>query len=408
MRMLLSTYGSRGDVEPMAALAVQLRALGADALVCAPPDEEFARLLSDLDVPLIPVGEAVRPLVTGRAAPSTTDPIKRTAGILSDQYAALIAAAEGCDAIVATGLFPVVAAARSVADALDLRFHYVSLQPTYLPSPHHPPPARPGHPLPAGVTDNRALWRHDAESMNALFGDQINAHRTLVGLPPVDSVRDHAFTERPWLATDPLLSPWPSTDLDVHQTGAWLLPGERSLSSERSLPAELEAFLDAGTSPVYIGFGSIPISPAATAARVAVGAARAQGLRVVLSSGWADLATIDERDDCIAIGEVDHRALFPWVAAVVHHGGAGTTVAAALAGAPQVVVPQIADQPYWARRAADLGIGVVHDRPAMSIRSLSAAIAAALTPQIRTRATEVAAEIRPDGAASAAKRMLAG
>ena len=150
MRMLLSTYGSRGDVEPMAALAVQLRALGAEALVCAPPDEEFTSLLSDLDVPMIPVGEAVRPLVTGRAAPSTTDPIKRTAGILSDQYAALIAAAEGCDAIVATGLFPVVAAARSAADTLDLRFHYVSLQPTYLPSPHHPPPPRPGHPLPAG------------------------------------------------------------------------------------------------------------------------------------------------------------------------------------------------------------------------------------------------------------------
>ena len=243
--------------------------------------------------------------------------------------------------------------------------------------------------------------------MNALFGDQINAHRTLVGLPPVDSVRDHVFTERPWLATDPLLSPWPAADLDVQQTGAWLLPGERPLSSERSLPAELEAFLDNGTPPVYIGFGSIPISPAATAARVAVGAARAQGLRVVLSSGWADLATIDERDDCIAIGEVDHRSLFRRVAAVTHHGGAGTTAAAALAGVPQVVVPQIADQPYWARRVADLGIGVIHERPAMSIRSLSAAIAAALTPQIRTRATEMAAEIRPDGAASAAKRMLA-
>lgn len=401
MRMLLSTYGSRGDVEPMAALAVQLRALGAEALVCAPPDEEFARLLSDLDVPMIPVGEAVRPLVTGRTTPSTTDPIKRTAGILSGQYAALIAAAEGCDAVVATGLFPVAAAARSAADTLGLRFHYVSLQPTYLPSPHHPPPARPGHPLPVGVTDNRALWRHDAESMNALFGDQINAHRTSVGLPPVGSVRDLVFTERPWLATDPLLSPWLATDLDVQQTGAWLLPGERPL------PADLEAFLDSGSPPVYVGFGSIPIRPAATAARVAIGAARVQGLRVVLSSGWADLTTIDERDDCIAIGEVDHRALFRRVAAVVHHGGAGTTAAAALAGAPQVVVPQIADQPYWARRVAGLGIGVAHERPAMSIRSLSAAIAAALAPQIRTRATEVADKIRTDGAASAAKRLLA-
>ncbi|MCC3765035.1 glycosyltransferase [Glycomyces sp. TRM65418] len=400
--MLLSTYGSRGDVEPMAALAAALRALGAEARVCAPPDAEFADLLARLDIPMVPAGDAVRPLVTGTAEPSTADPAGRTAAIIADQFTAITAAAAGCDAIVATGMFSVAAAARSAADRLGLGYRYVSLQPTFLPSAHHPPPERPGRPLPAGPADNQTLWDHDAASMNALFSAAINAHRASVGLPPVGNVRDHVFTARPWLASDPTLSPWRPTGLDVVQTGAWLLPGERPL------PADLEAFLDAGPPPVYIGFGSIPIRPAAIAARVAVGAIRAQGRRAVLSSGWADLDAFDDRGDCIAVGDVDHRALFRRVAAVVHHGGAGTTTAAALAGAPQVVAPQIADQPYWARRVADLGIGTAHERPALSIRSLSAALGTALAPPIRARASEVAAAIRTDGAAAAATRLLAG
>jgi vancomycin aglycone glucosyltransferase len=400
MRVLLSTYGSRGDVEPMAALAVQLRAHGAEALVCAPPDEEFARLLSSYEVPLIPVGEAVRPLVTDTAVPSVADPAERTAAILAEQYAAITAAAAGCDAILATGMFPVAAAARSAADKLGLRYHYVSLQPTFLPSAQHPPPGRPGHPLPSGLTDNAALWAHDATSMNALFRDTINRHRATVGLTPVDNVRDHVFTARPWLATDPTLSLWGPTDLDVVQCGSWFLP------AARPLPADLETFLDAGTPPVYIGFGSIPLRPAAIAARVAVGAARAQGRRAVLSSGWAGLAAFDDRDDYIAVGEVDHRALFGRVAAVVHHGGAGTTAAAAFAGAPQVIAPQIADQPYWARRVADLGIGAAHERPALTIRSLSAALGTALGGAMRARAVAIADTIRADGAATAAKLLL--
>ena len=89
---------------------------------------------------------------------------------------------------------------------------------------------------------------------------------------------------------------------------------------------------------------------------------------------WADLALIDDRDDCLAVGEVNQQQLFRRVAAVVHHGGAGTTTTAARAGAPQVVVPQMADQPYFAGRAADLGIGTAHDGPAPTTESLSAAL----------------------------------
>jgi vancomycin aglycone glucosyltransferase len=402
MRVLLSTYGSRGDIEPIAALAVRLRALGADAVVCAPPDPEFARLLADADVPMIPVGDAVRPLVTGTAPPPVGAFAARTAAVLADHFDQILTAAAGCDAIVATGMFPVAAAARTAADVLGLRYHHVSLQPTLLPSLHHPPPARPGCPLPVGVTGDRALWAHDAASMQALYGGPVDRLRAANGLPPLRNIRDHVFTALPWLATDPVLSPRPTPDFDVEQTGAWIR------RDERRLPSGLEAFLDAGRPPVYIGFGSIPLRPKEDAARVAVGAARRQGRRVVLGSGWAGLAPIDDLDDCFVVGEVNQQVLFRRVAAVVHHGGAGTTVVAALAGVPQVVVPQIVDQPYWARRVAELGIGAAHYGPSLTTRSLSAAIETAQASEVRDRAISVAATIRTDGADAAASLLLSG
>ena len=141
-------------------------------------------------------------------------------------------------------------------------------------------------------------------------------------------------------------------------------------------------------------------------ARVAIEAARAHGLRLVLSRGWADLALTDDRADCLIVGDVNHQALFRRAAAVVHHGGAGTTHIAALAGAPQVAVPQIVDQPHWARRVAELGIGAAHDGPVPTAESLASALGTALAPETRVRATALAVQIRTDGATVAARRLL--
>jgi vancomycin aglycone glucosyltransferase len=139
---------------------------------------------------------------------------------------------------------------------------------------------------------------------------------------------------------------------------------------------------------------------------VAIEAIRAQGGRALVARGWADLALIDDEDDCFAVGEVNQQALFGRVAAVVHHGGAGTTTTAAYAGAPQVVVPQAGDQQYWAGRVADLGIGAAHDGPTPTIESLSAALRTALTPETRMRAAAVAGTIRTDGATVAATLLV--
>ena len=104
MRVLLSTYGSRGDVEPMVELAVRLRALGAEMRVCAPPD--FAELLARAGVPLVPVGQPVRPLGTGATPPSSADPPRRATELVAAQFDTVAAVAEGCDALVATGVMP--------------------------------------------------------------------------------------------------------------------------------------------------------------------------------------------------------------------------------------------------------------------------------------------------------------
>jgi vancomycin aglycone glucosyltransferase len=402
MRVLLTTYGSRGDVEPMAGLAVELRALGVEVLVCAPPDQDFVDLLDRVGLPLIPAFSSVREWVTKALEnKAAVDLPARAAEIVAAQFDAIAPVAQGCDLILAAGLFPSTAAAQSVAEQLGIRYVYATYCPHWLPSTHHRPHAYPGHPVPADVTDNRVLWDRDIQTMNAVFGGGVNAHRKWIGLPPVDNIRDHVFTDRPWLASDPVLSPWQQTDLrDVIQTGAWILP------DDRPLPVELLAFLDAGTPPVYVGFGSMPMSAAREAGRVAVEAIRAQGRRVILLQGWADLALTDDRDDCFVTGEVNQQLLFRRVAAVVHHGGAGTTTAAARAGAPQLVVPQIGDQPHWARRVSELGIGAGHDGPAPTFESFSAALKTALAPETGARATAISGTIRTDGAAVTAKLLL--
>ena len=399
MRVLLTAWGSRGDIEPLAGLARALRDRGAEVRACAPPDDEFVELLDRAGVPLTPLGPTVRSVVTRPKLPMPAAAFELAAELVAARFSTLPAAAEGCDALVATGLMP--AGARSVAELLGIRYVLACFHPFGLPSRHYLPSARPGKPAPPGLTDNRALWELDAERVNALYGGALNEHRAAVGLPPVDNVRDYVSGDRPWLAADPTLAPWGElTDLELVQTGAWILPDERPLSGQ------LEAFLDAGEAPVYVGFGSLSSLVTADAARATLEAVRAHGRRVVVGRGWPHPALIEGEDDCFEAGEVNHQALFPRVAAVVHHGGAGTTTAAALAGTPQVIVPQVVDQPHWARRVAELGIGAAHDGPAPTFDSLSAALGTALSVETRERARVVAGRVRTDGAAVAARMLL--
>jgi vancomycin aglycone glucosyltransferase len=111
----------------------------------------------------------------------------------------------------------------------------------------------------------------------------------------------------------------------------------------------------------------------------------------IVSRGWADLALIDDGDDCFGVGEVNQQAPFRRVAALCTTAG---------------VVPQMADQPYWAGRVAELGIGAAHNGPTPTTESMSASLKTTLTPESRARATTVAATIRTDGPTVAAPLLL--
>jgi len=292
-------------------------------------------------------------------------------------------------------------AAPSVAERMGIPYVFAAYCPAVLPSPHHAPPVlaiRGDMPAPS-MADYSALWAQDAQRWNDTWGSLLNSHRASLGLAPVNDVRRYVLTDRPWLAADSTLGPWPDpADDAVLQTDAWILKDARPLSSE------LEAFLDAGEPPVYFGFGSIRAPE--DLSRVMIESARAAGRRAIVSRGWADLTLVDEEPDCLRVGEVNQQALFKRVAAVVHHGGAGTTTAAARAGAPQVVIPQHYDQHYWAQRVHDLGIGIAHASGPPTTDSLTSALEHTLRTDVAARAQSIATAMRSDGAQAAAKRLI--
>jgi vancomycin aglycone glucosyltransferase len=240
------------------------------------------------------------------------------------------------------------------------------------------------------------LWRKHRRGWNARALERVNANRARLGLAAIDDVLDHILGDQPWLACDAVLGPAPlGGGRDVIQTGAWLPP------DAQPLPADVEAFLEVGEAPVYLGLGSMPAAP--EAGRALISAARAVGRRAILSEGWAGFGLADDGADCLLVAEVNHQALFPRVAAVVHHGGAGTTTAAALAGVPQVVAPMFSDQFYWASRVADLGIGTSAAGP--GAEALAVALDAALKPEVAARSGSIAGKVASDGAARAARRL---
>jgi vancomycin aglycone glucosyltransferase len=240
-----------------------------------------------------------------------------------------------------------------------------------------------------------------SRAWNERSRERVNANRQRLGLGPIDDVLRHIVTDDPWLATDPTLDPTSSLSGRVCvQTGAWILKDSSPLGPD------LEGFLEAGEPPVYLGFGSMPVAEGTS--RTLIEAARTVGKRAIVSRGWADLGLIDQAPDCIAIGDVNQQALFPRVAAVVHHGGAGTTLAAARAGAPQVVVPMFSDQPFWASRVRELGIGSSLPLAELTADRLASALHDAFEPAVAQRARSIAAQIVFDGAAVAARRLVDG
>jgi UDP:flavonoid glycosyltransferase YjiC (YdhE family) len=200
--------------------------------------------------------------------------------------------------------------------------------------------------------------------------------RQRLGLPSQGFLRHLQRARR----TDTLLAVSPhvvpsSGDPRTAITGYWVTPDAIGYTP----PVELAKFLDAGEPPVYLGFGSMPSAdPPALFAMIVRALARA-GRRGVLRGSWGGWRPEDPPNGLFLLDDAPHDWLFPRMAAVVHHGGAGTTGAAVRAGVPQIAVPHMGDQPYWGRRIAALGLGPAPIRRRLLTESNLAASLTALT-----------------------------
>jgi len=400
MRALLSAVGTRGDVQPLVALAVRLRELGHAVRLCVPPN--FVEWVNARGLEAVAVGVEMRLPSGGGSAALTAEELRRLResmpDLITNQFESIGAAVDGCDVLIGANAHQY--AARSIAERRGLPYVTALYAPVSIPSPEYAPPPAPGQAWEAlDAATHLQRWADTRRAWNARALERVNTNRARLGLAPIDDVLGYNVTSRPWLATDPTLAPRASTPgFEPFATGAWIL------EDASPLPEDLTQFLAAGKSPIYLGFGSMPAPP--EAGRVLADAARAIGRRAIVSRGWAELGLVDGAQDCIVVDDLNQRALFPQVAAVVHHGGAGTTAAAARAGVPQVIVPMFSDQFYWASRVRALGLGT-SVAGALTTEALSAALRAALEPAIALRARDVARELPADGALTAALRLVA-
>jgi len=396
MRIVLAVDGTRGDVFPMLSLGERLRAAGHEVVICGPPDslqECWQRGFA-----FHPMGVDVRAFLDREAAALSSGPAAFAAAgrryfleTVSQQFERLPKASLGADLILGAG---VCFAGSSAAELHGIPCRFVAYRPQLLPSREHPPFVIPSATTPPWL--NGLLWRFALPPFVKLLGIPINRERRKLGLAPLRDVYSALLSDRPILACEPEIAPAPADcPLDVQVAGC-LHP-----TTGAPLPEKLEAFLDAGAPPIYIGFGSMTDGdPERTTARV-IRAAQAVGRRLILSGGWAGLGSGPLPATVFRVGTVDHNQLFPRTSVVVHHGGAGTTTSAARAGVPQIVVPHGADQYWWGTRVHRLGLAPPPiPRAKLAGEPLAEALRAVLDAEIvAERAREVGERIRARGSA---------
>jgi sterol 3beta-glucosyltransferase len=401
MRIAVAAMDTRGGIVPYVALARGLSAAGHEVRMVAPSDA--AAMVAEAGIPMAPLSGNVEEFLrasTGAAERGTFTSMRVAAREMRPRIHAwtreTLEACEGMD--VVTGGVGGMVVGLSVAERLGKPFIETHVQPVGAPTGAYPGVlvAGPrwlgglGYRLGHRLTD-LALWM-------PFRGAMASARSEVLGL----SGRPSAADRQPVLyGFSPLVVPVPAGGRRPrHVTGYWFLPAPPAWRP----PPGLEAFL-AGDGPVVsIGFGSMVSVDASGLAELVLGAARDAGARAVMVAGWGGLGSVPPAEDVFLVESVPYDWLFTRVAAVVHHGGAGTTGLALRAGAPAVVVPFTVDQPFWGSRVAALGAGPAPiPRRRLTRGRLAEALRRAITDaSIRARAATLGERIRQeDGVAGA-------
>jgi UDP:flavonoid glycosyltransferase YjiC (YdhE family) len=376
LRVVLATIGSRGDVQPMLALAQTLQARGHTPLVVAPPN--FRAWVQGLGFEFAPLGVDMQVFIREHPEMMTGNPLKMGRGFLQyfkaqllPQAVELHAACLGADALVYAGL--AFFSGASVAQALRLPAMCLQFTTALLPSGLHPPTMLPVQGLPAWL--NRLAWMLERRMGNSAMRDTLNSMRESLGLPPVANIWTHLMDgPNVLIAADATLLPpdqaWPER---------FAYANFLYFDDPARMDPDLDAWLRDGEAPVFIGFGSMSGAATARMENLMIDAIGAIGRRCLVGSGWSGLGSGQLPQGWRVVRDVPHAPLFARAAVVVHHGGSGTTAQALRAGVPQVVLPLLLDQFHHAHR---LYVNGLAPRPVplekVSARQLTEAIGAAL------------------------------
>ncbi|MGD1253642.1 glycosyltransferase [Mycobacterium seoulense] len=415
MKFALACYGTRGDVEPSAAVGRELLRRGHDVRLAVPPDlvgfvesaglagvaygpklqdfldEEFLRnMWRDFFRNVWTIRGPIR--VVRRV----WEPIIRHWGEVG---ATLLSLAEGAD-LLSTGInFEQPAA--NVAEHYDIplaALHHFPMRANGELVPSAPPAA-----VRSMMTATEWLFWRSTKRVE-------NAQRRELGLPEAKVRSSRRVAERGSLeiqAYDQACFPGLAAE--------WAKWGSRrpfvgALAMELSTDADQEvaAWIAAGPPPVCFGFGSIPVeSPADTVAMISAACAEL-GERALICFGGNDFSDVPGYDHVKVVGVVNYAAVFPACRAVVHHGGSGTTAASLRAGVPTLILWSSADQPYWGNQVKRLNVGTARRFSATTQRSLVTDLRRTLSPECAARARELATRMtKPaESVASAAELLI--
>ncbi|MFB9902740.1 glycosyltransferase [Allokutzneria oryzae] len=412
MRVLIASAGSRGDVAPYTGLGVRLAEEGHDVTIAT--HEPFAELVRGCGLGFRALPGDPRETLRSedgqrwsQAKSSSIGMVRQLKMLGSHMREAAFAVAEAAEAgtdvlLLAPMVSPI---GHPVAQGLGIPSAGVFLSPAYPTREFAPVLSKGGSFGPLGnVLAARAMSR----ILAATFASGANAVRERYGLPrlsPGQALRQqdaenwpvfHGYSEH----VIPRPADWRS---GLQVTGYWW----PHLSRDWQPPTELLEFLDAGPPPVFVSFGSMVPGDSERLGQLVATALRQAGVRGVVQAGWLGLDVASD-DNLITIGDAPHEWLFPRMAAVVHHAGAGTSAAALRAGAPAVPVPVLADQPFWSGRLHALGVAT----PPVPMRTitadrLGAAIHAAVTdPRYRERAEALAKLVNAEDGATGVVEFL--
>jgi UDP:flavonoid glycosyltransferase YjiC (YdhE family) len=358
----------------MIALTLALQSAGHDILLAGPPEK--ASWIGALGCKFQPLGKDVTSFIdsmeNAHSISAGAHFVRFVRAEINAQFDVLPDIIAGADLVLGASL---VFSLSSIAEAMGIQYRFVGFAPQLLPSGHHPFLVFKHQGLPRWL--NRMGWNLATILDKLNITRLINAHRRKLGLGPLKSAWEHILGQNIIIASDEELAAVPpDAAISYAQTGYMHLP-----QPPRELP-DLETFLNTGTAPVFSGFGSMPKLDQAKTVAMIVGAARNNGRRMVIAKFWDEPSEFSGSEDIFFIQKYPHLDLFPHMAAVIHHGGAGTTATTARSGVPQIIIPHILDQFYWGNQIHKAGLGPKPIwRSRLTAKKLSQAIEESVTNQ---------------------------